>query len=296
MTELEATQFVTDEIASRYKTLPDATRGDWMRAVKKADSIDTARKIVRAIVDDPETTLCVKAFYKGLRQSGASLRPEGEYSFIIGEGEFEVFAVTTLALGRLWRKKLTYPTHRRYENGTVTPIPWTAENLMDAMQSTLRFIRETYGGDWWLEIKNPEPELVPEIGGQALSGRSVASALADKLEVPPEPAPDGRRVAAMIEAMKAADTRSTQEHTRSLPEPREAKTGPGVPLEGDRPTQTKLGALNDTLEAGRDMVKRVQEGERPKGKLPEKVSGQPFDPKHDKELQDEFTREPGEEG
>jgi hypothetical protein len=258
-----------------------------MRAVKKADSIDTARKIVRAIVDDPETTLCVKAFYKGLKAHGGGKgKPQGKATFLTRqEAPFNVYVVRLLADGREHHVLITYPTHRCYENGVVEPIPWTAEKLMDAMQRTLREVRASYGGDWWLEIKEPKPDPAPEIGKRALSGRQVSAALADKLQAPAEEAPDGRKVQDMIERMKAADARSVKGSTESLFKPQEPETGPGVPLGGDKPAQVKPEPLPTAIEAGRDMVERIKTEDRPKGKLPEKVSGYPFDPEHDEELQ-----------
>jgi len=206
MTRLEADQFVTDEIAARYKTLPDATRGDWTRAVLKAGDVTLARRIVQEIADDPEATLNVKAFYRRLKASGQG-RPEGKATFAVRDGgEFVVCAVATWPDGApWWTMPIKYPTHRRYDNGVLVAIPWTADKLMEAMQPILREIRSAYGGEWFLKIEQAKPEPEPEFNRKRVPRPELKST------PKPEP-PDGRKVKEMVDRMMAEDRR------RKLPE------------------------------------------------------------------------------
>ena len=57
MNNAEVQHLVEVEIASRYRRLDDTVRGDWVRAVWKSGDLDTARQIVRELVDNPDATL-----------------------------------------------------------------------------------------------------------------------------------------------------------------------------------------------------------------------------------------------
>jgi hypothetical protein len=68
MTNVEVSEFIESEIAARYKTgLNDTQRGDWIRAVWKAGDLEVARAIIRVLVEDPDSTLSIKAFYRCLK-------------------------------------------------------------------------------------------------------------------------------------------------------------------------------------------------------------------------------------
>lgn len=62
MTEIDANAFINEEIQSRYRTaITDAVRSDWIRQLRSLD-VQTARRIVHEIVDDPKGRLTIKEF------------------------------------------------------------------------------------------------------------------------------------------------------------------------------------------------------------------------------------------
>jgi hypothetical protein len=76
VTTKDVLDFVELEIASRYRTLDDTVRGDWVRAVWKAGQLETAREVIRELVDDPAATLNVKQFYVRLKSRSVSAAAE----------------------------------------------------------------------------------------------------------------------------------------------------------------------------------------------------------------------------
>jgi len=96
----------------------------------------------------------------------------GPYRLIYGEGEFGVFAV---CLAKSWEMRLSYPTARVFKSGLKEQAQWTEELLMDAMQGTLRRIRATYGGEWFLRIAHAEHE--PYSGDRPVGSRAEAERL-----------------------------------------------------------------------------------------------------------------------
>lgn len=170
MTNADVLSFVELEIASRafQGKLDDAVRSDWARAIWKAGSIDTARQIVRGIVDEPETSLSVKTFYRSLRASGkaaATSRDGVKYHLRYSTGdEREPFRAYAVRQGeRPWVMALSYPVARLYADGVVVPIDWTAESLRQAMCRAAQDVKRSCGGEWILEIAENKPDADGEV-------------------------------------------------------------------------------------------------------------------------------------
>ena len=68
----------------------------------------------------------------------------GKCRLIYGEdGDFEVYAIRQEDENhRYWPMRLMYPTAGIWPNGVKKRAQWTRESLMDALQSTLRRIRQ----------------------------------------------------------------------------------------------------------------------------------------------------------
>lgn len=174
MTETDAHKFVELEIAGRIKNLSPAVRSDWIRAVMKSGVIETAREIIRDLADDPEETwLSTKGFYRRLHDRNREKdRPEGKAEYVYGDGAFEVVAVCPRVDLPDICLRIGYPTASRFSNGVLRGIDWTEDLLMNAMQKPLREIRNTYGGDWILNVWKAKPAFPnldrdPEARGKA---------------------------------------------------------------------------------------------------------------------------------
>ncbi len=178
MTPIEVNEFVEREIAARYKGgLNDTQRGDWIRAVGRAGSIETARQIIRAIVDDPEATLTIKAFCRQLPRS----IPVGEARLVWREDcplEAWLFKVGDPRM----RQRLCFATHRVFKDGTLAAIPWTAEQLIEHLSP---WVQSRCHG-WVLDIRQAKPiDTTPYRGPSPL--REAAKII--KQVPPPPPAP-----------------------------------------------------------------------------------------------------------
>ncbi len=88
-------------------------------------------------------------------------KPQGKCRLCFREdGPFDVYAVRLDNEPRA-RMRITYPTHRAYEDGTVLAIPWTNDLLTEFLQPTLRTIRSVYVGQWCLDFRSHVAESVP---------------------------------------------------------------------------------------------------------------------------------------
>ena len=76
---------------------------------------------------------------------------------------FEVYAVgkDDGQKPRGWRSRICYPVWRQTGTAPKERIPWTVESLQDFLQTTLRRYRNAYGGDWYLDIREPQRLKAP---------------------------------------------------------------------------------------------------------------------------------------
>lgn len=158
MTEQEAAAIVAEAVQDRVPKITDGQRSDWISVLMRTD-VATARQIIREMATDPdEGYLAAKGFAKRLRDSrkqAAGGSATGKCRMGHGhDGEYTVY-VASEADPNI-RKELAYPTVRVWEGGAVTPVPWTPETLIDALQPTLRHWRNTYVGKWFLDIRTAE--------------------------------------------------------------------------------------------------------------------------------------------
>jgi hypothetical protein len=75
-----------------------------------------------------------------------------------GDCDFEVWMVHRDDAFRSHR--MSFPTHRLPDLGGALPVPWTVEQLIDAMQFTLRQYNAGHPGLWSLEIRRVK-ETIP---------------------------------------------------------------------------------------------------------------------------------------
>ena len=92
---------------------------------------------------------------KSQRLDAVQREAVGRCRLIYGEdGEFEVYAVCQGDENHhAWSMRLMYPTAGIWRNGVKKKAQWTGELLIDAMQSTLRKIRQAYRGSWFLDVR-----------------------------------------------------------------------------------------------------------------------------------------------
>lgn len=228
MNNAEVVQFVELEIASRYRTLDDTVRGDWVRAVWKAGEIETARQIIREIVDDPETTLNVKNFYRRLKSRRTPTAGR------------ETLAPAYDPYVRCLEAPRDHPTweNRQWfvmggvEGGDLEPFrraeAGNKQHVADWAQMAARHFQSVYGGQWCGVVREAvnDPDDNPTSPGQRKAnaerqildgpdtpgrrwlkrhqGQSGVTALAAGLKtVPPTEKPNVVATKDMIDRLKA---------------------------------------------------------------------------------------------
>jgi len=94
------------------------------------------------------------------------------------------------------RKRLMYPTHRQWPDGTVDRAAWTESLLLDALQPALTTFARAYVGRWYLDLRAAEKEPKP---GNHRAPSFVQ--VTQQLTFPSEPPPKRTATRAEIDAL-----------------------------------------------------------------------------------------------
>ncbi len=161
MTKADVLAFVESDIAARYKGgLNSTQQGDWIRAVWKAGSIEQARRIVQEIVDDPETTLALKVFYRRLAAATRTERRSRSLPAILNPYVLCLEAPPEHPdwQGQEWLRL------DKFRNADCTNRQYAAQYAHDIAKA----IEQVYGGVWTGVVRpdGSPPENWPVLHGE----------------------------------------------------------------------------------------------------------------------------------
>lgn len=149
MTHTEAVEFVSQEIRTRYRTMNDTQFADWVDAVQRLDQ-NTAHRIVHDLVQDPGTSLSVKAF-NAVCAKGRMRRPNTPIPVPLSYSAWVVCLEPPPDhpdwQGREWSMSVHLDSSRRNE----------PEFVRQHAAAEATRIHNTHGGDWAGLVKQHPP-------------------------------------------------------------------------------------------------------------------------------------------